>query len=189
MIDRWTQKRMREVAYEEREALGLGPRDAFDPWALCREHGISVYTVTELRGSGLCAEAASHFLDARRSKWSAALVPLGSARIIIENDADPVPRRRSSISHELGHHLLEHDFDSVILGEDHSRQFDSSVEKQATYFAGELLVPLAAAERMAFDGWDNAQVAEKYNVSEQFAQMQMKGQRVRAAHAAAKFGL
>lgn len=31
-----------------------------------------------------------------------------------------------------------------------------------------------------YDGWDNARVAAMYNVSEQFAQMQMTGQRVRA---------
>jgi hypothetical protein len=41
---------------------------------------------------------------------------------------------------------------------------------------------------MAFDGWDNARVAADYGVSEQFAQMQMKGQRVRADRAAKKFG-
>jgi hypothetical protein len=54
--------------------------------------------------------------------------------------------------------------------------------------AGELLIPLAAAERMAFDGWDNARVAVVYQVSTQFAQNQMKGQRVRARRAADKYG-
>jgi Zn-dependent peptidase ImmA (M78 family) len=84
--------------------------------------------------------------------------------------------------------LLEHPFDNVILGEDHKRQFDEQQEKQATFMAGELLIPLAAAERMAFGGWDNARVAAAYGVSEQFAQMQMKGQRVRAQRAAHKYG-
>jgi hypothetical protein len=46
--------------------------------------------------------------------------------------------------------------------------------------AGEPLIPLTAAERMAFDSWNNARVAATYGVSGQFAQMQMKGQRVRA---------
>lgn len=40
---------------------------------------------------------------------------------------------------------------------------------------------------MAFDKWNNAQVADAYGVSEQFAQMQMKGQRVRAQRAEARF--
>jgi hypothetical protein len=63
----------------------------------------------------------------------------------------------------------------VIFGEDHKRQFNEQQEQQATFIAGELLIPLAAAERMAFDGWDNARAAATYGVSEQFAQMQMGG--------------
>lgn len=122
------------------------------------------------------------------STWSAALVPVETARLIIENDEHPLVRRRSSISHELGHFLLEHEFQSVILGEAHSRQFDPKLEKQATFLAGELLVPFQSVERMAFDGWTNERVATKFGVSEQFAQMQMHGQRVRAERASAKFG-
>jgi hypothetical protein len=184
---RWTQKLMREVADEERAALGLGPRDRFDPYALCSEHGIPVYTLDHLCASGLPDEARSHFTGVGAARWSAALVPVDQARVIIENEAHAPVRRRSSIAHELGHHLLEHPFDGVILGEDHQRQFDPDVEKQATFLAGELLVPLAAAERMAFDKWTNAQVAAKYDVSERFAQMQMHGQRVRARRAATHF--
>lgn len=115
------------------------------------------------------------------------LLPIGTARIIVENDNHEPVRRRSNIAHELGHHLLEHPFDQAILGEDHKRVFDDKQEKEATFMAGELLIPLKAAERMAFDGWDNPRVANRYGVSEQFAQMQMKGQRVRAQRAAENF--
>ena len=34
---------------------------------------------------------------------------------------------------------------------------------------------MGAADRLAFDGWDNARVAATYGVSEQLAQMQMRG--------------
>ena len=185
---RWTQARMREVAQQERAELGLGQRDPFDPYALADAHGIDVYTITSLRDHDLGSDALEHWVERKSSTWSAALVPLGSARVIVENDSHALVRRRSNIAHELGHHLLEHPFSQVILGEDHKRQFDADQEKQATFMAGELLVPLAAVERMAFDGWDNPRVAEAYDVSEQFAQMQMKGQRVRARRAAARYG-
>ncbi|MFJ8608107.1 ImmA/IrrE family metallo-endopeptidase [Streptomyces sp. NPDC093675] len=79
--------------------------------------------------------------------------------MIVENESHSPVRRRSNIAHELGHHMLEHSFDTVILGEDHKRQFDQPQEKQATFMSGELRVPLAAAERMAYDGWDNERVA------------------------------
>jgi hypothetical protein len=179
---------MREVAQEERAELGLGPRDPFDPYALAEAHGIDVYALTSLQTFDLGPGAVQHWTVHKSSTWSAALVPLGNARIIVENDAHALVRRRSNIAHELGHHLLEHPFDQVVLGEDHKRQFNSDQEKQATFIAGELLVPFAAVERMAFNGWDNARVAQTYGVSEQFAQMQMKGQRVRAQRAAARYG-
>lgn len=185
---RWTQELMREVAQEERTALGLGATDPFDPYALAEEHGIRVYTIESLIGFGVPAEVHSHFTAQRPSAWSAALIPMGAARVIVENESHSLVRRRSNIAHELGHHLLEHSFDNVILGEDHKRQFNEPQEKQAKFMAGELLIPLPAAASMAYKGWDNAQVALAYGVSEQFAQMQMKGQRVRALRAAQKYG-
>lgn len=185
---RWTQKLMGEVAREEREALGLGRCDPLDAYALADAHGLPVYTLTDLLAWDLSAEAHAHFHAASGSSWSAALVPLGTARVIVENDEHAVVRRRSSIAHEMGHHLLEHPFDTVILGEDHRRQFDKAQEKQAEFMAGELLVPLEAAKQAAYSKWDNARVASAYGVSEQFAQMQMKGARVIAHRASVKYG-
>jgi IrrE N-terminal-like domain len=179
---------MREIVQEERAGLRLGPTDPFDPYALANEHGIDVYTLAGLGKFGIGTEALGYFTIRDSSAWSAALVPFGPARVIIENESHALVRRRSNIAHELGHFLLEHPFDNVIFGEDHKRQFDEQQEKQATFMAGELLIPLAAAERMAFDNWDNARVADAYGVSKQFAQMQMKGQRVRAQRAAQKYG-
>lgn len=177
---------MRAIAVEERTALGLSATAPLDPYALAAEHGIEVYTLDSLDDWEASAVAIDHF--ASSPAWSAALVPLGTARVILENQDHAPVRRRSNIAHELGHHLLEHPFDQVILGEDHRRQFDRQQEAEATFMAGELLIPLAAAKQMAYQNWNNAQVAAAYNVSEQFAQMQMKGQRVRAARAAAKYG-
>lgn len=184
---RWTQKLMREVAQDERADLGLNPLDPLDPYDLAEAHGIPVYRLADCVDHGLPPEVFGHFAEQHTGSWSAMLVPLGSARIIVENEKHASVRRRSNIAHELGHHLLEHQFDQVVLGEDHKRVFDEQQEKQAMYMAGELLIPLKAAARMAFDGWSNARVAARYGVSEQFAQMQMKGQRVRAKRAADKF--
>lgn len=180
---RWTQKLMREVAVEERTNLGLSQWDQLDPYVLCQEHGIPVYALSEIASS----EAVAHFSDDRASTWSAALVPVGSARLIIENDEHHPVRRRSNIGHELGHFLLEHDFKTELFGESHARQFDPKLEKEATFLAGKLLVPFESVEQMAFKGWTNEQVALKFGVSEQFAQMRMNGQRVRAGRANVKF--
>lgn len=87
----------------------------------------------------------------------------------------------------MGHHLLEHAFEGVLLSEEHERVFDETKEKQATFVAGELLIPEAAAKKAAYANWNNAQVAYVFGVSEQFAQMQMKGPRVIAQRAARKW--
>ncbi|WP_417555872.1 ImmA/IrrE family metallo-endopeptidase [Microbacterium sp.] len=179
---------MREVAAEERANLGFAPMDKFDPYLLAEEHGISVYPLSELQAWDLSKEAIRHFLQDTTGKWSAALVPLGPSRIILDNDGHAEVRRRASIAHELGHHLLEHTFKVALLGAAHERAFDKVKEKQATFMAGELLVPDVAARKAAFAHWTNSQVALAFGVSEQFAQMQMKGARVIAQRSAQKYG-
>ena len=174
---RWTQKLMREVAKEERQSLGLTSTDKLDPYQLADEHGIPVYSLSELRSWDLSEEAHNYFSSNKTGKWSAALVPLGRGRFIVENDGHADVRRRASIAHELGHHLLEHSFNGALMG-DHEHLYDTTKEKQATFVAGELLVPDAAAFKAAYARWTNAHVARAYGVSEQFAQMQMKGPRV-----------
>lgn len=178
---------MREVAIEEREGLGLEPGDRFDPYALAEEHGIGVYTLTDLREWDLSDDAFTHFHTDTRGTWSAALVPLGTARIIIDNDGHAEVRRRASIAHELGHHLLEHEFDSALTGGDHKRMFDPAKEKQATFVASELLIPDSEAYRAARARWSNATVAETFGVSPQYAQMRMAGARVVAQRVSAKY--
>jgi hypothetical protein len=173
---KWTQAAMREVAEEERTGLGLGPYDAFDPYALCAEHGIPVYPIDDL--PGVSQEAVKHFTRNKTGAWSAALIPAGTARMIVENPAHHLHRRRANIAHELGHHLLEHPFAGVLLSESHADSFAANHEKQATFMAGELLIPLAAANKAAFADWSNEQVSAHFGVSRQFAQMRMSGPHV-----------
>src|SRR4051794_36260636 len=149
---------MREVVAEERLEQGVGLRERFDPYALADAHGVDVYSIDELP-DGHCSDAAvAHFTSTRRAAWSAALIPVGPSRIILENVSHDPCRRRSSIAHELGHFLLEHDFDDVLLTDDGCRQFDPVREKQAKYFSGELLIPEAAARWAAFRDWTNGRV-------------------------------
>lgn len=187
MAQRWTQALMGQVAQEERAVLGLDLYEPLDPYALAAEHGIPVYSFDDLLDSGCPTESVQHFTRFRTSTWSAALVAVGDhRRFIIDNASHALVRRRSSIAHELGHHLLEHDFDYILLADDGCRRFDPKREKEADYLAGELLIPTAAAKRAAFAGWDNERVAERFGVSTQFAQSRMYGVRVYARRALAK---
>jgi hypothetical protein len=102
------------VATEERAGLGLGPFDPLSLYALAREHGIPVYPIDELSDGTCPPEAMRHFTVTRPEVWSAALVPAGPGRFILENTAHSRCRRCSSLAHELSHHLLEHPFDNIL---------------------------------------------------------------------------
>lgn len=186
MTFRWTQRLMAQVAAEERLDLGLSVMDPLDPYELADRHGIPVYPISQLACSGCPDETIEHFLERRAKAWSAALVPVGTARIIIENDGHETPRRRSSVAHEMSHHLLEHVFGATLAVADHSKAYSTKVEKEALFLSGELLIPDEAARKLAFRDADNNSVATQFGVSLQFAQMRMSGPRVMVQRARAK---
>ena len=186
MAPRWTQEKMKEVTAEERGWLGLGLLDRLDPYALAREHGIPVYPIDELPDEYCSQDAVVHFTVSRTGVWSAALVPVGNGRLILENTGHCQERRCASVAHELSHHLLEHEFDDVLLADDGCRKVDKNKEKEANFLAAELLIPYQAALKAAFAEKANEEIAAIYGVSTQFAQMCMKGARVHAQRALAK---
>lgn len=182
----WTQAKMKTVALEERTELGLGVMDPLDPYELAELHGIATYPITALVATNCPPETIEYFTRTDPKALSAALIPRGSARFIIENDAHEAVRRRSSVAHEMSHHLLEHEFGATLIAEDHSRLYCDKAEKQALFLSGELLVPDEACRKLAFRQASNEDVAAMFNVSTQFAQMRMKGVRVMAARALQK---
>ena len=186
MAERWTQEKMREVAAEERGWLGVGLMDPLDPYALARGHGIPVYPIDELPDEYCSRDAVAHFTVRRPKVWSAALVPVGSVRIILENTGHSQARRCSSLAHEMSHHLVEHEFGDVLLTDDGCRKVNKKNEDQANFLAGELLITYQAALKAAFADKTNEEIAAIYGVSAQFAQMRMKGARVHAQRALAK---
>ncbi|MEK6439053.1 ImmA/IrrE family metallo-endopeptidase [Pseudonocardia sp. T1-2H] len=187
MVERWTQKKMAGLALEERNELGLSPFDPLSPFELAEHHGIPIYGLDSLATSPLAAQAVMRFSTTGSALWSAALVPVGRLRLIVENTSHSPERRVSSIAHELAHFLLEHEFESALLSEEKQcRNFDKTKEDQAKFLSSELSVPQQAARRVAFRGLDNEQVAARFGVSIQFAQMQMSGARKYAQRALVK---
>jgi hypothetical protein len=174
---RWTKAKLENLALEVRGELGLGRNDPLDPYQLAGEYGIPVYPIDSLPEFGCSEQAIQHFFENRPKAWSAALIPVGTSRLIIENTAHAPVRRRSNTTHEMSHVLLEHDFDDPLLTDDGCRRYDAAKERQATELAGELLIPTKAAINAAFANKTNPQVADRFGVSIQFAKMRMAGAR------------
>lgn len=163
----------RKLALELRAELGLDAYGQFDPYALAVEYGIPVFQLSDLGQDPAACEAAAHYAQDGSVTFSAALVPAGSTRIILDNDAHDPRRRRNSVSHEMSHLVLEHEFGQVLLTGDGYRAFSPDKEEEADWLGGELLIPYTAAERAARLDWDDEQVADAYDVSVPLARMRM----------------
>jgi len=182
-----SQSSARALAQEVRRSeLALTDSDPLDPYVLAELYGIRIIPLTTV--VGLPAATAGHFSSPVRANWSAALVPVGTARFILDNDHHPVRRRRASIAHEMSHLLWEHEFSEVLLTADGCRAADPGLEEEADRLAHELMVPSPAAHDLAKRGWPDTRVAELYQVSVDYARMRMdrSGARRHAAYAAAK---
>lgn len=177
----------KRLAVEVRAELGLGPYDLLDPRALAAEYGIPIYTVGALATT--CDPAVAEWVNGPgQGVFSAALVPVGSGRFIIDNDLHAPTRRASSVAHEMAHILCEHEFAQVLITADGCRAASREDEAQADWLGGELLIPEIAAVRAARADWTDEQVADAYGVSPQRAAMRMNAsgarQRVRRERAA-----
>ncbi len=160
------------LALEVRAEVGLGPHDALDPRVIAAEYGVPVYTVSRLAAT--CPpETIKHVTRVAGRAFSAALVPFGTARLIVDNDSHDAGRRASSLAHEVAHLLLEHEFRDGPIVVDGCRLHDQEQEDEADWLAGELLLPNVAALRAARDGLSDDEVASRFAMSLERARMRM----------------
>ena len=177
----------KRLAVEVRAELGLDPFERLDPRHLAAEYGIPIYTVGALATA--CEPAVADWVNGPgQGVFSAALVPVGTGRFIIDNDLHAPTRRASSIAHEMAHVLCEHHFTEALITADGCRAASREDEAQADWLGGELLIPESAAVRAARADWTDQEVADAYGVSPQRAAMRMNAsgarQRVRRERSA-----
>ena len=173
----------KRLALEVRAEIGLGAHEPFDPYHLADEYGVRVVQLTDLDAT----DAVQYFTEIRSTALSGALIPNGSGLLILENDSHTPQRRRSTLSHEMAHVLLEHPF-RVTLAHDRKCGLGGDNEKEADLLAGELLIPFDAARRQAWKDATDEEVADLFEVSTQHAAWRMNAsgarkivQRTRAA--------
>ncbi|KOT43060.1 hypothetical protein ADK47_10080 [Streptomyces rimosus subsp. rimosus] len=170
------------MALEVREELGLNAHVRMDPYALAKLYGISVYTLDEMADSAELQDALHHFTHVRPEVFSAAVIPVGHGRVIIENAAAEPPRRASTLAHEMAHILLEHSFTTLLRtsGKD-CRESDRDQEDEAAELSGELLLPTEAAHRLAHRNVPDEDVATRFGISIEFARWRMNSTGARIA--------
>lgn len=158
----------KRLALELRSEIGLNSNTPFDPYAFASEYGIRVVQLSDLVGDGR-----NHLLRADGSALSGALIPDGTAMIILENDAQPLTRRRTTMCHELAHVVLEHQF-GVSLSDDKRRcGLGGDQEAEADWLSGEMLIPTDGAFRLARANATDERAAAEYDVSLAVARWRM----------------
>jgi Zn-dependent peptidase ImmA (M78 family) len=157
----------KSLALELRAEIGLDAYAPFDPYAFASEYGIRVVQL-----SGLDGAARDHFLRADGSALSGALIPNGSGVVILENDAQPLTRRRTTMCHELAHVVLEHQF-GVSLSDERKCGLGGDQEAEADWLSGEMLIPNDGAFRLARANATDEEAADAYDVSLAVARWRM----------------
>jgi Zn-dependent peptidase ImmA (M78 family) len=160
-----------KVATETRTELGLGPFVRLDPRQLADYLGIPVIDLSSLE---LDAPAVKRLLTVESSVFSAVTVFDGTRRTIIHNDARAPTRQNSNISHELSHGLLGHP-PTPALDDTGCRVWNQDIEDEASWLAGCLLVPEAAALGIARGRWTTDEAAALFGVSEQMIRFRING--------------
>lgn len=131
------------LALELRAEIGLDAHATFDPYAFAAEYGIRVVRLSELDHP-----AAAYLYRIDGSALSGALIPLDQGVVILENDAQPASRRRTTMCHELAHVVLEHAFGATLTDE-RKCGLGGDQEAEADWLAGEVLIPYEGALRLA----------------------------------------
>lgn len=157
----------KNLAIELRAEIGVDHFGSLDPYALADLYGIPVVAL-----STVPTTAGDHFLVARPEVFSGALIPIGTGYLILENDAHSAERRRATLSHEMAHVVLEHQFPlSITTGERCTGE--GTQEQEADRLGAELLIPYEAALRLARRNASDYVVAETMGVSVAYAKYRM----------------
>lgn len=151
------------LASEVRTDLKLRILDPLDCLALCKHLGIPVVAVPDLAESGASVESIRRII-APTAKFSALTVAAGTKRLIVYNPAHSTGRRANSLAHELSHVLLEHPM-LPALGPGGCRNWDGTLEDEADWQAGTLLVPRDAAYAWMRTNGSIAEGATHFGVS------------------------
>ena len=168
------------IAVGLRRQLGLAEPAPIDIHALAAHLGIAIVPLSAFRQWS--SEQVEQLTTRDAGGFSAALISCGDGRrMVIVNDDHSPARQNSDIAHEIGHALLVHPLEviSSMMG---CRDFDPTLENEATHLAGYLLVPDQAAWRIVNSGMGPAVAQEIYGVSRQMLdwRLNMSGARRRS---------
>ncbi len=172
-MERGFKARCEEMASSLRLALGLKPTDPLSPEALASYLNVYVFSLNDI---GLTQADLHQLVDADPESWSAITVSGFGKEAIIPNPAHMNGRHASNVMHELAHLILGHKPTTVFFLENADlalRGYDPSIEVEANWLAGALLLPRDALASCKSRRLPEAEVCDTYGVSRQMLKFRL----------------
>jgi Zn-dependent peptidase ImmA (M78 family) len=159
-----------DIAREVRGELKLAVMDPLDPWLLSHHLEIPVYGLSSL--TDYASFAVHYFSCIDTTSFSAVTIFRGRERHIVHNDTHNLGRQSSNLAHELAHALLHHQ-PAPALNDVGSRNWNQTLEDEANWLGGSLLISEEAALLIARKKWSYMQAAAYYKVSEEMIRFRL----------------
>ena len=154
------------AAADYRTALRLKPPDPLNPDELAAHLGVMVWRPEDV--PELSPDSLRQLTINDRDSWSAVTLRLGDTNLTILNSAHALTRKRSSLTHELAHLILDHEpsrIDVSPAGHLLLSSFEREQEEEADWLSATLLVPRAGLQ-VAYRATQDAQtLADHFGVS------------------------
>ena len=159
------------LAEKVRTEMGKRPSDHLDAIDLATHIGATIRSASELTS----LEKLQTLEEIQPGAFSACTFTIGDRHVIVYNPISSPGRTQSDIAHEVSHVMLGHDMKSVetIAGFTFFT-CDADEEQEANWLGGCLLLPRRLLYLAARRGMGAADIADKYNVSEQMAGFRLR---------------
>lgn len=160
-------KEAEQHAIELRRELELADVAPLCPWRLAKHLEIPIHTLATV--TAFEPDAVDYLRGRGRKHFSAVTLFGGNhglSRVICHNEVHAPTRQRSNLAHELAHAILLHP-PTVMF------ECDPESEAEAAWLGPALLVPSAAAIKIAMDGTNYSDAADTYGVSPDLMRMRL----------------
>jgi Zn-dependent peptidase ImmA (M78 family) len=159
------------LATQVRTAARIDPLGKLDVEHLAKHVGASVRAADEL----VSRSKLERLEQIQPGAFSAATFDLNGRIVIVTNPLAEEERRRSDVSHEVAHLLLNHQVKEIEqIGKMSFFTCDADEEQEATWMAGCLLLPRELLLRSLQHGMDADGIAAANTVSTQMANFRLR---------------
>lgn len=167
MLKRGFKSKSENISLQVRSELGLGKNEPLPPHLLAEHIGVQLWKPIDI--AGLSENALRQLLRRDRDSWSAVTISFGGVDVVIYNSSHSQARQSSDIMHELSHILLGHNpIEMMLFSQSEEivlREYDQTLEEEANWLSGSLLLPREALLHISRNRINNADACRIYGVS------------------------